>query len=78
MSFFILSASFLLTDLCCFFRAKDKAPENVSDTHQRDAVELVILRGQIYGLEQEVRDLQARVEEEQRKRQSIEYSYGKL
>ena len=61
-----------------FTRAVDSEPRHVSDTHQRDAVELVILRGQIYGLEQEVRDLQARVEEEKRKRQSIEYSYGKL
>ena len=56
----------------------DEDPGHASDTHQGDTVELVILRGQIYGLEQEVRDLQARVEEEKRKRQSIEYSYGKL
>ena len=41
-------------------------------------VELVILRGRVYEMEQEVRDLKARLEEEQRKRQSIEYSYGKL
>ena len=56
----------------------DEDPSQVINTHQGDTVELVILRGQIYGLEQEVRDLQARVEEEKRKRQSIEYSYDKL